>query len=258
VNSGAVKVLSMRLFRRFICCCCLVIAAQRTVAQSPYSFNTGRELGIILPGLVFHGVGLLHEVPVDSLWRRVSTMDRADLPAFDRPAAYNWNLIAHRTSNVLLGAGIVGSLTMSLVDRPTPDMGPPLALMGETVLLTTGLTNMVKVLVHRPRPYAYNPDVPIEVRKAREAYISFWSGHTATAAAMAFASAEMVQHSDAGSTAKTITWTSAITLPALIGHYRVRAGRHFPTDVIVGYLVGAGIGMAVPYIHRIGNEAEIH
>ena len=248
----------MRLLRRFIFCCSLFTIAQRTAAQSPYSFNTGRELGIIVPGLVFHGVSLLHPVPIDSLWRRVSTMDRADLPAFDRSAAYNWNLNAHHTSSVLLWAGVGGSLTMSLVDRPTPDMGTPLAMMGETVLLTTGLTNMVKVLVHRPRPYAYNPDVPLEVRKAREAYISFWSGHTATAAAMAFASAELVQHSGANSTAKTVTWTTAITLPMLIGHYRVRAGRHFRTDVIVGYLVGAGIGMAVPYIHRIGNDTQTH
>lgn len=248
----------MRLLRHFIFCCSLVLVAQRTVAQSPYSFNTGRELGIVVPGLVFHGVSLLEPVPADSLWHRVSTMDRMDLPAFDRPAAYNWNLQAHRTSNVLLWVGIGGSLTMSLVDRPTPDMGPPLAMMGETVLLTTGLTDMVKVLVHRPRPYAYNPDVPLEVRKAREAYLSFWSGHTATIAAMAFASAELVQHSDASSTAKTITWSTAITLPALIGHYRVRAGRHFPTDVIVGYLVGAGIGMAVPYIHSIGNDSQTH
>ena len=248
----------MRLLRRFIFCCCLFVSIRHSVAQSPYSFNTGRELGIIVPGLVFHGVSLLHPVPADSLWRRVSSMDRTDLPAFDRPAAYNWNLQAHHTSNVLLCIGIASSMTMSLVDRPTPDMGPPLALMGETVLLTTGLTNMMKVLVHRPRPYAYNPDVPLEVRKAREAYVSFWSGHTATMAAMAFASAELVQHSDASSTTRTITWITAITLPALIGHYRVRAGRHFPTDVIVGYLVGAGIGMAVPYIHRIGNDTEPH
>ncbi|MEO8734085.1 MAG: phosphatase PAP2 family protein [Flavobacteriales bacterium] len=230
----------------------------RSVAQSPYSFNTGRELGIVVPGLVFQGVSLLHPVPIDSLWRRVSTTDRADLPAFDRPAAYKWNLQAHRTSNVLLGVDLAGSLTMSLVDRPTPDMGTPVVLMGETMLLTVGLTNMVKVLVHRPRPYAYNPDVPLDVRKAKEAYVSFWSGHTATAAAMAFASAELVQQSDASSTAKTITWSTAITLPMLIGHYRVRAGRHFRTDVIVGYLVGAGIGMAVPYIHHVGNDTQTH
>ena len=30
----------------------------------------------------------------------------------------------------------------------------------------------------------------------------------------------------------------------------MRAGEHFPTDVIMGSLVGAGIGVLVPHFHR--------
>jgi membrane-associated phospholipid phosphatase len=32
---------------------------------------------------------------------------------------------------------------------------------------------------------------------------------------------------------------------------RVRAGKHFWTDVLVGYGVGASIGLAVPLMHKI-------
>ena len=31
---------------------------------------------------------------------------------------------------------------------------------------------------------------------------------------------------------------------------RVRAGAHFPTDVIAGAFAGAGIGVVVPHLHR--------
>ena len=31
---------------------------------------------------------------------------------------------------------------------------------------------------------------------------------------------------------------------------RVAAGQHFPTDVIVGSLIGAGTGVTVPLLHR--------
>jgi hypothetical protein len=33
-------------------------------------------------------------------------------------------------------------------------------------------------------------------------------------------------------------------------HERVRAGEHFPTDVIAGSIAGAGIGLVVPHLHR--------
>ena len=230
------------------------LAAGSCAAQSPYNFNTGRELAITLPGLAFEGASQLIKPNVGSLWLKVQATDRSELWTFDRQAAFNWNATAARTSDILLFAGIGGALTMALIDRPTPGMGAPLAIMGESALLTIGLTDMVKDLAHRPRPYAYNPDVPDDVRMNSVAYTSFWSGHTATTAAFTFACAQLVQQSNAGKTAKTITWTAAIAWPMVVGFYRVKAGKHFPTDVIAGYVVGAGIGLAVPYFHQTNRK----
>ena len=232
----------------------LCIAASTSVAQSPYTFNTGRESAIILPGLAFEGASHLIKPDVEGLWLKAQATDRTELWAFDRQAAYNWNPAAARASDLLLIVGIGGAVTMALIQRPTPGMGAPLAIMGESALLTLGLTDLVKNAVHRARPYAYNPDVPDEVRMASDAYNSFWSGHTANTAAITFACAQMVQQSDASRTAKTITWTAAASWPMLVGFYRVKAGKHFPTDVIVGYVVGAGIGLIVPYIHQLGKQ----
>ena len=230
------------------------IALSPCAGQSPYSFNTSRELAIILPGVAFESASHLIKPDVAILWQKAQATDRSDLWAFDRQASFNWNPNAAHTSDLLLVAGIGGALAIALIHRPTPGMGAPLAIMGESALLTIGLTDLVKNAAHRARPYAYNPNVPDEVRMATDAYNSFWSGHTANTAAITFACAQMVQLSDASSSAKTITWVAAAAWPMAVGFYRVRAGKHFPTDVIVGYIVGAGIGLAVPYIHQLGKK----
>lgn len=223
-------------------------------AQSPYAFSTGRELAITLPGLAFEGVSHVIKPDVGKLWLKTQATDRSALWAFDRQAAFNWNTSAAHTSDLLLIAGIGGAVTLALVHRPTPGMGAPLAIMGGSALLTIGLTDLVKNAAHRARPYAYNPDVPDELRMASDAYTSFWSGHTATTAAFTFTCAQLVQQSDASRTAKTITWTAAAAWPMAVGFYRVEAGKHFATDVIVGYAVGAGIGLLVPYLHQTSRK----
>ena len=52
------------------------------------------------------------------------------------------------------------------------------------------------------------------------------------------------------SKAKPIIWTSAALIPAITGYLRVKAGRHFTSDVLVGFLVGAAVGWVIPELHR--------
>ena len=35
---------------------------------------------------------------------------------------------------------------------------------------------------------------------------------------------------------------------------QVEAGAHFPTDALVGFIVGLATGWAIPEIHKITNE----
>ncbi len=240
---------------RVLCVLCALIGQQTTHAQSAFEFRTGREIGFVAPALALHGVSLLIHVPNDALWQRYGAMDRSELPAFDRAASYNWSLDAHHASNIALAASMGISLACAIIGQPAKDKMMPVALVSESVLLTSGLTDVVKELVHRPRPYVFNPDAPLEERMKAEAFVSFWSGHTANTAAVTFTCASIIQQSDASKTTKTIGWIGAAVLPAVVGYLRIKAGRHFPTDVLTGYLVGAAVGIAVPYFHRAEKTA---
>lgn len=120
----------------------------------------------------------------------------------------------------------------------------------EGALINSGLINLTKVLVRRPRPYNFNPNAPIEYKINRKARYSFFSGHAATAAYFSFATAKMYNDLYPDSRLGPWVWGSAVLLPAVTGFGRMRAGRHYLTDVLVGYAVGATIGILVPALHK--------
>lgn len=39
-------------------------------------------------------------------------------------------------------------------------------------------------------------------------------------------------------------------MPAAVAYYRIEAGKHFLTDNLVGYAVGATVGVLVPQLHK--------
>jgi undecaprenyl-diphosphatase len=51
-----------------------------------------------------------------------------------------------------------------------------------------------------------------------------------------------------------LTLAGGTMLTAFVGYERIRAGAHFPTDVIAGTMAGAAVGVLVPHLHR--HQAE--
>jgi membrane-associated phospholipid phosphatase len=45
-------------------------------------------------------------------------------------------------------------------------------------------------------------------------------------------------------------WTSAALIPAITGLCRYGAGKHFFTDILVGYAIGSAVGILVPQLHK--------
>ena len=229
---------------------CWVLVAQTASvsAQTRHSLSLGKEVAVFGTGFMFHGLSLVQaRRPMPTLqW----PLDATGLPGIDRRVVGNWDPGAHRASNVLFGVAAATSLATALLVQGGEEPMVPVVILFQSGLIASGITNVVKEAVRRPRPYLYDPDVPPSLHHGHDDQMSFWSGHTASTAALTFTTANLVQHSDASQGVKTATWISAATLPAAMGWLRVRAGRHFITDVVTGYVFGALVGWAVPYIHR--------
>ena len=53
---------------------------------------------------------------------------------------------------------------------------------------------------------------------------------------------------------KYLLYAAATIPPLLLGYFRVKALRHFPSDVMVGTAIGALCGILIPEIHRIRSK----
>jgi len=134
----------------------------------------------------------------------------------------------------------------------------------EAIGIAEGLSMIIKGSADRPRPFNYlpagqRPDNSAYDVTADDAFRSFPSGHAvATFCATGFAITDhLISRPDAGWKERTGTALIGGFFASATAGLRVEAGQHFPTDVIVGGLIGTASGVAVPLVHRyIGPAAR--
>ena len=128
-------------------------------------------------------------------------------------------------------------------------------MYAESMSLTFAMTNVVKIAVRRPRPQAYidaeaHKNDPNYANSTTDSSLSFFSGHAAETAAVGATATYLAFARAPHSVRPWITLIVATGLTTFVSIERVRAGAHFPTDVIAGSIAGAGIGVIVPHLHR--------
>ena len=219
-------------------------------SQSPYQTETGTEIGIFGAGLTLSGISGYINAKNDILNPEdLELLDANNIWKFDRWVTKQYNLKAKKSSDIVLYTSFVLPLTLLADENARGDFGKVGLMSVQTLLLNSGLTNITKTTVKRPRPYLYNEDVALRLKLKKSDRYSFFSGHTSTTAAMSFLTASMYNDYNPGNN-NTVIWGLAALIPAYTGMQRVRAGKHFLSDVIVGYVVGAGVGLLGPALHR--------
>ena len=130
-------------------------------------------------------------------------------------------------------------------------------MYAESLMLTSMLTVITKIAVRRPRPIDYVNCGSTDTAPGgactndTNLQLSFFSGHASAAGAMSATATYLAfVRSGAHSARPWITLVVGTALTAFISYERVRSGEHFPTDVIVGSMTGAAIGVLVPHLHR--------
>ncbi|MCK9426362.1 MAG: phosphatase PAP2 family protein [Ignavibacteriaceae bacterium] len=49
-------------------------------------------------------------------------------------------------------------------------------------------------------------------------------------------------------------WTGSLLSASLVGYLRYVSGNHYPTDILIGAVVGSAIGYFIPYLHQTNNS----
>jgi membrane-associated phospholipid phosphatase len=121
-------------------------------------------------------------------------------------------------------------------------------IFAESVTVSVTLTDIVKSASRRPRPYTRTPGFEWE---EADDQMSFPSGHTSTSGALSFSLAhQIVRTQDLPLGGQLAAYGLATAYTATTGVLRVAAAKHYPSDVVVGGLLGATIGVVVPELHR--------
>lgn len=108
---------------------------------------------------------------------------------------------------------------------------------------------------NRFRPVTYYEQLTNDVRKAGNNRNSFYSGHVASVAASTFFMVKVYcdYNPEIGNN-KYLLYAAATVPPLILGYFRIRALKHFPSDVMVGLGVGALCGILIPEFHRIEEK----
>lgn len=220
-------------------------------AQSPYKLNLGKEIVIsgasLSAGII--GTQLRANVTIYTA-DQLAALDPGTINALDRSATDNYSLRAHQASNVLWLSSMAAPVFFFAGKAPRSHFGTITALWGESLLAASSLTLLTKYAARRTRPFVYNPAVSIDKKQTANARGSFFSGHTSLSAAGTFFAAQVFSDYYPESPWKPVVWSVAAAIPAATGYFRVKGGRHFPTDVMAGYAVGALVGIFIPRLHR--------
>lgn len=234
------------------------LSATGQQAPSPYHTRFAVDAPIIAGELAVSGFGLYRSMQRDGLTNtELAALRKEDVPKFDRFSAGYYSEGYQLAGDLICYPSLViapGLLALSPAIRS--HYGQTLVLYVQTVLAADALFTTSIGNIPRYRPYLYGPEGG-DLRNGHIATNSFFAGHTAHTAAATFFAAKVFHDYNPGSRAQPYVWTAAAVVPAVVAFTRVKAGKHFLSDNIVGYAVGATVGVVVPQLHKVAGRRGI-
>ncbi len=242
--------------------CILSLNAQkrRDGDMSTYHVNKTWEIPLTLASYGFNmGYGFSYLSDQKGLSEnKVLELDRNNIWWLDQFATrqnVSFKDRAQDLSDIFLNASIIIPGIIGLDKKVREDWIDILLMYFELHAYNSTLYIGTAMSVNRTRPIAYNPEATIEARTEKGTRNSFFSGHVSTAACGSFFATKVYSdlHPELGNK-KYLLYGAALVPPALVGYYRFRAMKHFPTDILMGLGVGAATGIIIPELHKISKK----
>ncbi len=223
--------------------------------ESPYETNFVKD-GIWITsavGLNVLGVKIIQDKDELSL-NDLNNLSKDDIWGVDRWAAGYYSEQANDDSYIPFYASFVMPFALLFNENERGNAGQISVLFVETMATTGALFTITAGLVEKSRPLVYNESLETEQRIDSDEQRSFFAGHTAATAAASFFAAKVFNDFNPDSPLKPLVWGIAAAVPASVGYMRIKAGKHFLTDNLIGYGVGAAAGILIPELHKKGNK----
>lgn len=183
-------------------------------------------------------------------------LNKSSINSIDRFATKHWSPTFSRISDITLFLGACSTPLLFLDKKIKKEWFTISFMYLEATIFSYGVTQIAKGSTDRLRPYVYNPQAPLEKKLNPDAKNSFFSGHTALTATYSFLTYKIYSDFYPQSDLKPFFLAGAIGLPLLTATSRVLAGKHYVSDVITGYTLGALVGYGLPYLHRKKNKLQ--
>lgn len=242
----------MKEYRQIFLLASLVI--NLASAQS-YTLRTEQEIFILAGAGFGSGAGMLLSSNIQSLTStELLGLKRDEINRFDRGATLKYSKSIHTVSNLTLGISMALPALLFFDNNVSErDLTIPLIYM-ETISTVFAATEIVKGTVQRTRPFVYNADVPLSEKQNADARKSFFSGHSSAAFASAAFLTSIYSRYHRGSDYSWLVGVGSFSLAAITGYLRYESGKHFPTDILAGAMVGTIIGYVIPKLHEAENK----
>jgi len=225
----------------------------------PYELEGGTEAAVLGSTAILFGLGFWADQGYAPLTpEEIGALDPETINWFDRSATRRYSPGAAKASDIMLYATMAAPLSLALTDQGSRQPNTLGLMYLETYALQGGLTYLAKNLFARTRPYVYNdnPDIPLALKMEKTSRRSFYSGHTSAAFALMVFLASVFERLHPDSSARGWVWGGCLTAAATTGYLRYAAGRHYPTDILVGAAMGAFVGYLVPSLHELETEGS--
>lgn len=223
--------------------------------ESPYETDLIKDGIWITTGVGLNALGVLLIQNKKGLTEaELNALNKEDVWGIDRWAAGNYSEKANSDSYIPMFTAFALPLALLINENERAHAGQLSVLFLESMATTGALFSITAALVQKSRPLVYNTSILAEERMDKDEQRSFFAGHTAATASATFFAAKVFSDFNPDSPWKPYVWGAAAAIPATVGYLRVKAGKHFLTDNIIGFAVGAASGIIIPELHKKKNK----
>ncbi len=174
----------------------------------------------------------------------ISNLSKDDIPFFDRWISFSPDAKLKDWSDYSVYLTIGSTIYLVYDEEYILDN---LIVYSEILITQSAIAKWIKTITRRKRPFVYDNDVSPGKKQARNSQHSFYAMHSSTAFASAtFGYYYYYDNYGANLPIAVLLFGSATVTAAL----RVASAQHFPSDAVMGAIIGSGISYFICKYHH--------